>query len=117
MPIGLLQGAARRADRLMGLAGTIGPLLAGARLGMLAHLPGMEVGIAGVAYVLEDEGLAAIAYDHPLSGSDIDLLHRLLPRMLPAPLCHEAVSLDNMARLRNAMRRELGSAMAWISSR
>src|SRR6516165_687393 len=86
MPIGLLDGAARRADRLMRLAGTIGSLLAGARLRVVTHLSGMEVGMDGVAYVLEDECLAAIAYDHPFSGSDIELLHRLLPRMRPAPI-------------------------------
>jgi hypothetical protein len=49
----------------MRLAGTIGPLLTSASLTVLVNFPGVEIWILGVADVLENEGLAAVAHELP----------------------------------------------------
>src|SRR6516165_4045202 len=116
MPVGLLDRAAGRTHRGMHLAGTVGALRAGARLGMLAHLSGVEVCMSCVADILQEKRLAAVAHDDPFSGLDVDLFHRAAPA---GGRLHgyEAVIRDSIARLRSAILRELGSAMALACSR
>src|SRR5271165_5721682 len=85
MPIRLFDRAAGRTHRRMRLAGTIGTLIAGARLGVLTHLLGVEIRKPSIADILKEKSLAAIAHDHPISGLDVDLVHRIAPAGISEP--------------------------------
>src|SRR5262245_24848904 len=87
VPIGLLHRAASRSDRAEGAAGSIGAELVGLRIGMLEHVPGLEIEEFLVAGILQHQRLLAVADDDPIALVDFQLGHwknsstwRMLPR-------------------------------------
>ena len=67
VPIGLRDRAAAVAGGAEGAAGRARAELVGRQILLLEHLEGLQIGKLGVAGILQDQRLGAVANHHPLA--------------------------------------------------
>src|SRR5262245_22878427 len=90
MQIGLLGRAARAADGGIQPARCIGAQCAGRKIWLLMDLPGVQVWKHVVANVLQNERLAPVAHDEPVTFVDSHLVHFSTPRKKHAGALHRS---------------------------
>src|SRR5438105_7001463 len=84
VPVGLLHRTARGPDRTESTARCIGSELMGLRGRLLVDLPCLEPRDDGVADILQDQRLGAVANHHPIAARDLQ--HTIPPvRRDPKP--------------------------------
>src|SRR4051794_14062681 len=95
----------------------VAPLRAGRRIRLLMHLPGVEVWKHLVAEVFQNERLAPVAHDQPVTLVDSHFVHCTAPKRPREPALRIARKAGHDAKLRDEAASEncAGSRMVAMS--
>src|SRR5262249_50545543 len=90
VPVGLLHGAARAADRVEGAAGCVGTELVRLLVRLLVDFAGLQVRRRRVADILKNQRLGAITDDDPVAAVNLYVGHG--PLTIPRSTAQNAVA-------------------------